>query len=315
MGMAETDIMHVILRCHSLLQEFTAYPLKTNTRIDALVPWNPAFYDESPMYAPIRELAAFFRGNASWPGLSDYRQLLADYHPVTTLNGQPLSIVEQAGKPANFYEHYAPRVYYTGELQTRTENWHDFFQFLTWLVFPKTKAVLNAIHIPLARERIEQADSSRSESLGRRNPVENMLSLFDEGGVVILSSDASLLDHVRGFEWKKLFWDRRDALAGNFRCVTFGHAMYEKGLRPYIGMTANAVLLQVDQAVIEMAMDAQLQWIDEELARIFSEGMLYQKPKDLNPFPVLGMPGWLPVNAEEAFYDDVGYFRPGRRAV
>ena len=271
------------------------------------------------MYEPIRKLASYFRGFQQWPGLDDYRRLLAAHPPIRTLNGKALSIVEQAAKPEDFTEHYAPRIYYSGEIQTRTNNWHDFFQFLTWFIFPRTKAVINSIHIPRARERLDQGEANRSEanhgeSRGRRSPIENTLSLFDEGGVVILSSDTSLLDHIRDFEWKKLFWERRDELERNLRCVTFGHAMYEKGLKPYIGMTANAILLHVDQSVIDMELDAQLSWIDEELAGIFSEGSRYTKPRDLSPFPILGMPGWVTENASEAFYDNTQYFRPGRGA-
>jgi hypothetical protein len=288
--------------------------LKTNTRIDALVPWHANFCDELPMYEPVRKLASYFSDFQQWPGLNDYRGLLDEYPPIRTQNGKALSIVEQAGKPESFSEHYAPRIYYSGEIQTRTNNWHDFFQFLTWFIFPKTKAVINSIHIPLARERLEQGEANQNEKRGRRNPIENTLSLFDEGGVVILSSDESLLDHIRHFEWKKLFWERRDELEQNLRCVTFGHAMYEKGLKPYIGMTANAILLHVDQAVIDMSMDEQLSWIDAELARILSERTRYTKPRDLSPFPILGMPGWVAENASEAFYDNTRYFRPGRGA-
>ena len=259
------------------------------------------------MYEPVRKWVSYFNGYEQWPGLDDYRRLLGKHPPIHTLNGKQLSIVAQAGRPEHFSEHYAPRIYYSGEIQTRTSNWHDFFQFLSWLVFPRTKAVINAIHIPLARERIEQGEDS-----GRRSPLENMLSLFDEGGVVILASDESLLEHIRHFEWKRLFWERRGELERKLRCITFGHAMYEKGLKPYIGMTANAVLLHVDQSVIELGQDAQLAWLDETLAGIFKDGSLYTRPRDLSPFPILGMPGWMAENACEAFYDNSRYFRPGR---
>lgn len=264
------------------------------------------------MYEPIRKWAGYFSRFQQWPGLDDYRRLLREQPPIRTLNGKALSIVEQAGRPEHFTEHYAPRIYYSGEIQTRSNNWHDFFQFLTWFIFPGTRAVINSIHIPLARERIEQDEANQGESRGRRSPVENTLSLFDEGGVVILSSDESLLDHIRHFEWKRLFWERRDELDRNLRCITFGHALYEKGLKPYIGMTANAILLNTDQTVIELELDAQLSWLDETLAKIFSEGSRYTKPKDLSPFPILGMPGWMAENGHEAFYDDPWYFRSGR---
>jgi rod shape-determining protein MreB len=53
-------------------------------------------------------------------------------------------------------------------------------------------------------------------------------------------------------------------------------------------------------------------WIDQQLAAIFELGEQYQKPRDLQPFPLLGMPGWDPANDDEAYYDNTDYFRPGR---
>ncbi len=283
--------------------------MKTNTRIDAMVPWSPDFDANRPLFEPLRPLLAPFRKFDEWPGLESYQQLLDSLdQPLRTQHGAALKIVAQEGRPDHFEQHYAPRIYLHGEIQTRTENWHDFFQLLTWFIFPKTKAVINAIHIPKAKRRIEGGGD-----VGRRTPVENMLSLFDEGGVVITSSDPALLQLIRDFKWKELFWQRRDELAGKFDCTTFGHAMYEKALAPYIGMTANAILLEVDAAYFVKPMDERLATIDEQLAAIFADGTQYTQPRDLNPFPILGMPGWDTDNGDESYYDNTNYFRPGRR--
>lgn len=283
---------------------------KTNTRIDSLVPWHPDFDAGQPLFAPLRPLLQPFRRYAAWPGLEAYQALLdAQPEPLCTQHGAALKIVPQEGRPDHFEQHYAPRIYLSGEIQTRTRNWHDFFQLLTWFIFPRTKAVINAIHIPRARERIEGGGE-----VGRRSPMENMLSLFDEGGAVLLSSDESLLQLVRDFQWKELFWRRRAELAQKFDCVTFGHAMYEKGLAPYLGMTANTILLRVDEGYFAWTQAERLAYIDAELAALFERAERYTQPRDLNPFPILGMPGWDPANAEEAYYDNSAYFRPGRRA-
>ena len=200
--------------------------------------WQPHFALSSPLFEPLRPFSDKFSSFVQWPQLADFQHLLDECEtPITTLTGKRLKVVAQEGKPSNFEEHYAPRIYMTGEIQTRLENWHDFFQYLTWIMFPKTKAVINSIHIPYARARINQGGD-----LGARTPIENMLSLFDEGGAVIISSDLSLLQLIREFRWKDLFWQRRTELAAKFRCITFGHAMYEKALSPYIGMTANCIL-------------------------------------------------------------------------
>lgn len=277
--------------------------------VDSQVAWHGDFYLNSPLFEPIRAVAEQFREFAQWPGLADYQQLLdALPEPITLQSGKPLSIVAQDGKPHTFADHYAPRIYLTGEIQTRTENWHDFFQYLTWFIFPRSKAEINALHLPRARQRIEGVGDP-----GRRTPLENTLSLFDEGGVVIAASDPALLQLIRDFQWKALFWQRRSELAGKLHCIPFGHAVYEKGLTPYIGMTANAILLDVEQDYFAQPLADRLKTIDEKLAVIFRDGLRYRQPKDLQPFPILGMPGWDSANSAESYYDNVRYFRPGRR--
>jgi hypothetical protein len=281
---------------------------KSNTRIDAQVPWRPDFDQGQPIFEPLRALLTPLRRFSAWPGLDIYQALLDERdEPLRTTHGAALQIVAQEGRPDHFEQHYAPRIYLSGEIQTRTKNWHDLFQLLTWFIFPRTKAVINAIHIPRARVRIEGGD------VGRRSPIENMLSLFDEGGAVLLSSDESLLQLVRDFQWKELFWQRRTELAEKFDCVTFGHAMYEKALAPYLGMTANAILLHVTEDYFSRTLAERLAYIDEQLAALFETGERYTQPRDLNPFPILGMPGWAPANADEAYYDNTAYFRHGRR--
>ncbi len=278
--------------------------------VDAVVPWRPDFAARSPMYDVLGPLADAFADFApgQWPGLADFQRLLEQWpEPIMTLGKRPLRVVPQDGRPVSFEQHYAPRIYFTGELQTRTENWHDFFQYLTWFMFPKTKAVINAIHIPAARQRLAAGGDP-----GRRSAIENTLSLFDEGGAVVIASDESLLQLIREFRWKELFWQRRAELVTKLQCVTFGHAMFEKGLEPYVGMTANAVLLLAGEDYFDLPLKQQWRWIDQRLALIFSEGRRLQRPRDLQPFPILGMPGWDGANEQASYYDNSRYFRPGR---
>lgn len=278
-------------------------------KIDLTQKWDADFKSFSPIFLPLKSWAEKFSAfKDGWPALEDYQTVLDEVpQPIKTLAGKTLKVVPQDGKPGHFNEHYAPRVYLTGEVQTRTENWHDFFQFLTWFMFPKTKAVINSIHVPAAQLRIDN-----KVDLGRRSPIENMLSLFDEGGAVILCSDESLLQLIRDFKWKELFWHRRDELREKLKLVTFGHALYEKGLAPYVGMTANCILFHTNENILQQNNQQQLEWIDEELSSLFSEGSRYIKPKDLSPFPLLGLPGWDENNIDEAYYDNQHYFRPKR---
>ena len=280
-------------------------------KLNVQEPWTPDFVRLSPIFTPLVLWAEkFSQFKEGWPDLKDYQFILDELpQPILTQSGQALKIVDQDGKPGHFTDHYAPRIYLSGEIQTRTENWHDFFQFLTWFMFPKTKAVINAIHIPAAQSRIEN-----ETDLGRRSPIENMLSLFDEGGAVILCSDDSMLQLIRDFKWKELFWQRRDELESKLKLVTFGHALYEKGLSPYVGMTANCILLHVEPEIVLQNNQQQLDWIDNMLSKLFSSGESYKKPKDLSPFPLLGLPGWDRNNEMEIYYENEKYFRAGRGA-
>lgn len=273
-------------------------------------PWVPDFASQSPLFEPLREIARpFARFTASWPELSDYQQVLdTQAKPVLTQSGRRLKIVAQDARPQRYEEHYSPRIYATGELQTRRHNWHDYFQFLTWLMFPQTKAQINALHVPHVETRLKPGGDA-----GRRTPLENMLSLFDEGGAVVLSSDPSLLQLIRDFQWKPLFWERRADLANHLECITFGHALYEKALSPYVGMTANTLLLEVDRAYFQWPMMQRLHELDRRLADLFGTGLDYREPRDLQPFPILGMPGWDAANCESTYYDNDRYFRSGRR--
>lgn len=278
---------------------------------EQLPDWHGDFASASPLFNPLLHLLEPFRDCTDWPSLALMQQVLEDWpEPIRTLAGKALSIVPQDGRPQNFEQHYAPRIYMTGEIQTRTENWHDFFQYLTWFIFAESKAEINALHVPRARARIESG-----KDLGARSPLENMLSLFDEGGAVLVSSDESLLQLVRDFDWHTLFWQRRTELAENFDCVVYGHAMYEKGLAPYLGMTANTILLPASAEYFQWPMQQRLQWIDATLAGIFRDGQIYSRPRDLQPFPILGMPGWDEQNASEDYYHNIRYFRPGRSRV
>jgi len=277
--------------------------------INALVPWHPDFATRSPMYVPLRLWTQYFATFSEWPALDDYQQLLDILpQPILTATGQPLRVVPQEGKPDCFEKRYESRINLYGEIQTRRKNWHDFFHVLIWLIFPRTKAVLNAIHMDLARTRFKAGANP-----GQRSTRESMLTLFDEDGAVVISSDESLLQLIRDFQWRELFWLRRAELADKLQCISFGHALYEKGLMPYLGMTANTILIKCDEAVLTQPMPQRLQWLDAMLAEQFEDGETLQRPCDLQPFPILGMPDWHENNSRETFYENKDYFRPGRR--
>lgn len=270
-------------------------------------PWNPHFIDQSPLFFPLRTQESWLaRKPPHWPDFEDYQALLDQQtQPPCSLSGAPIRFVPQADKPQRWQEDYEPRIYLKGEVQTRLHNWHDFFQVLVWVTFPHTKAVLNAKHYEAIKQRKASAPDSKS-----RTPLENALTQFDECGAIVVSCDNELLQLIREFRWKDLFWNQRAALRDRLQCFVFGHAIYEKVIQPYIGLTAHAVLYTVDREFFQWSVEQQCRHLDGLATKDFS-GDRYANPRQFQPFPVLGMPDWHD-NQSESYYDNQNYFRTGR---
>lgn len=264
--------------------------------------WDPGFIDRSPMLEPLREHAAALRAHGSWPLRADLQRLV-DARAIGTAGGARLRLVA----PSDETEVYERRIYLRGEMPHRDRDWHDLFNVLAWLAYPKTKSALNAAHFAASdRERAGRPANGRSMGRGR---VRDALTLFDESGAIVTCRDSALLDDLRGFRWKRLFCESRERVRASMRFFVFGHALLEKALRPYVGMTAHAMLLAVDPAVTAAPPAREPETIDALAAR---EIAALTAPQALSPLPLLGVPGWWRDNEEESFYDNAEYFRPGR---
>ncbi|HEX4798261.1 MAG TPA: DUF3025 domain-containing protein [Burkholderiales bacterium] len=218
------------------------------------------------------------------------------------------TVVSGGGAPIRFVPpaasaQYEVRIFEAGEVQTRADNWHDLFNALVWLAFPKTKAVLN-------RHHCEQIRARRGERL--RGTARDVLTLFDEGGIIVAAADAELPVLLREFRWKELFWRRRADVLRSMRFYVFGHAIYEKALEPYKGVTAKALIVDVAPDLLDVPLARQLTELDAHAADYFSGSQALASTRTLSPLPILGIPRWEPANACEEYYDDRAQFRPGR---
>ena len=269
--------------------------------------WTPNFFT-SPLFEPIQALAPQIKHFITWPTLNDYQNILESAPPVHSKHNQIIRFVSQGSKPDCFEDQYEARIFLKGEVQTRLENWHDFFQVLVWRSFPRTKIELNALHYQAAIQRLQTSQKNKN-----RSPIENAITLFDECGVIIVTSNPGLGSLIREHQWKQLFWHQREELQKQLKCVVFGHALYEKALTPYIGMTGHGLILTADQEILDLSQEELVLYCDEQVAKKFTrDHRAITSPKDLCPFPLLGMPGWHPDNHQESFYDNTQYFRAKR---
>lgn len=278
--------------------------------------WDPKFFGRSPMFEPLRACGGAI-ATPDWPARAALQDAI-ERSEVTTGGGLPLRLVAAGGRSKPFEERYEARIHLKGEMAFRERNWHDLLNVLTWLVFPKSKAALNARHYRALEERRALAGGAGSPAGARgapnRGPEQDALTLFDEGGVIVASCDDQLLELIRTFSWKELFWRSRDRIRSRMRFMLFGHALYEKALRPFIGVTGRGVLLGTEPGLLGEPLAAQLAALDERVAAHISDPGCFNATRDLAVVPVLGVPGWCPENEREAFYDDADYFRPGRRS-
>ena len=267
--------------------------------------WDPGFLTRSPMFEPLRGCvpAAF---GADWPQLGELQQWLDRRAPaVRNAAGTPLRLVPQGRKPRSFGERYEARVFLRGELQLRERDWHDLLNLLVWLAFPRAKAALNARHYCALREQFAAGASNRG-------PAQDALTLFDEGGVVVASADDELTGDLLEWRWKELFWGKRALLRARMRFYLFGHALYEKALTPFSGITGRGIVLRTRRELLAAPPGEQLAAVDAEIAQHVSTAGRLTTTRELAVVPVLGVPGWCAENERESYYDNPDYFRASR---
>ncbi len=202
-------------------------------------------------------------------------------------NKNTLSFVEQNEDMPYLKKNYEQRIYQNGLIATRKNNWHDFFNAMVWHAFPKTKSAINAIH----------HQESQKQSSTVRSRKRDLLTLFDESGVILIA-DTAVVDSIKNHDWEAVFIENKDSwLNGDIQIITFGHALYEKYLNPYIGLTAHALFL--DKSSLD---------IDSFLSHAILANKILSAKVELSPLPLLGIPDWH-NHQNMDFYANKQYFR------
>lgn len=251
-----------------------------------------------PIFDPLRAALEELVPQDGWPSL-ERLNALAERIALRTASRHPVRFVAPAaGAPA-----YETLIHGTGRVPTRECNWHDLFNALVWLAFPRSKAALNALHV---------AEMPREG--GRRGPVRDLLSLLDEGGVLVAHADDAVPALVREFRWKELFWQRRADTEHGMRLAVIGHAVLEKALQPWPGVTCKALFFRVPAELLAVPMVELARELDRRAADWLLTYAAHRTPRDVPPLPIFGFPDWYLGNQNSEFYEDTRYFRPFRRA-
>ncbi|MFY8275058.1 DUF3025 domain-containing protein [Pseudoalteromonas sp. SSDWG2] len=236
-----------------------------------------------------------------WPSLVSLNQ-----HSVKNSQGKPLEFIanEEFEQDGRYYETF---IYETGKVPTRLQNWHDLFGAYIWRLFPKTKALLNRLHI----------EEMAVQPCAQRSKKRNALTLFDECAVILAVTDDSWADAFRNHQWQEVFVERRgdwyDGTQGSIRAYTFGHANYEMLTQPFIGLTGKALFVKVAADIFCKDLSAQYAYLDERLYEMIATDNVLADNRALSPLPLLGVPYWHQANIDPTFYANTDYFRPKRR--
>ena len=254
---------------------------------------------DSPLFASVREILGQL-GGADWPRLERLNELSLQ-RDLRNQADKPIRFVAPAGAASAMA--YELQIATSGEIPTR-ENLHDLLNAMQWLSFPQLKRAINTEHVKGLQDEPGVEAKSRPKV---RSKARDVLTMFDESGVIVASADASLLELLRSFQWRALFVERRLDVVKNMRFHLVGHGLMEKALTPFIGITGKAILLPVTSGALD-----DVSVLDGLAADWLTHPTNLASAQHPAPLPLLGVPGWDARNQVPAFYDNVDYFRPGR---
>lgn len=231
--------------------------------------------------------------------------------PIQDNQALALTFVSQKALPeGEAYEHFIGT---TGNIPTR-DNLHDLFNGSIWLTFPKTKALFNHYHMK------EIAAQGINESRGR---VRDTITIFDENGAVLVTSDKRIGEALIAFDWQaslvksRAKWDNpkqmnREAQAAVY---IFGHALLEQLVQPRKPLCAHSIVIHVTQDFFALSLSERMPYLDNKLAERMDELLSKDTvtPRQLAPLPILGVPYFWVDNEDVHFYEDRYVFRSGRR--
>jgi len=115
---------------------------------------------------------------------------------------------------------YEGRIIARGEVPTRPDDWHDLFNALAFVTFPRAKRALHARQYAILQQRVPPGATRLPNA---RTREQDALSLFDEGGIAI-AVPPSRLELLRANDEAG---PCAPLVSSEMHVVPFGHALYE----------------------------------------------------------------------------------------
>lgn len=247
---------------------------------------------------------------ARHPAFAPFAQWLArltaeDPPDVATLNGwaRERGLALPDGRPLRFDPRrvagaleYETTVRRDAIVPTREHDWHDAFNALAWLAFPRTKLAINGLH----------AGASRAPTANARTRARDRATLIDEFGVLLACDEPRLVQLLCSHAWRELFITHARDVHEHWRVAAVGHGLLDKLRKPYRALTAKTVVMRVQAGALSLLEEPGA--FDERGASSVAEAVA--RPDKLPPLPIAALPGWDVEALGIRLFDDVSVFRP-----
>jgi hypothetical protein len=216
--------------------------------------------------------------------LNDLRNESAEAAPVFVHSTENLGAID--------YE----RLVHIGQIPTRDIS-HDWYNGQVWLAFPKVKQLINTLHV---QDAVKYAEQPGRLPANGRSRLRDALTLFDESGALLLTTEWSLCNALLQHDWRSLLLDQRGNWDARAKVLLLGHGLLDSMSKAHKGLCAKVVPVQVPSLDIELPeLQRLLLFVVEQL----------RAPGNLSPLPVMGVPGWFRDSERPGFYDDSSVYR------
>lgn len=249
--------------------------------------WDPALFDTHPWFDALADVLAPFRAQATFPRLEELDRLLAERRQEAELPALHVSFSppktthrkrrKAAIDPTTLYD---VRISELGELPTRADDWHDFFNVLSFAAWPRSKHALHTRQSRLLKARLSPAARRLP---GARTREQDALTLLDEGGVIVACTAAAhaVLETCTDDLTQPLEAPLRD---GSAKLVPFGHALFEHMVA---GLACPLAVPQLVMLSDELPSGLRLrQALDLELSRQLRDDTRFLAPSGLKGLPL-----------------------------
>jgi Protein of unknown function (DUF3025) len=185
--------------------------------------WNVEFLTTSPILTPFSPLLKAWRTRPEWPSLDEFTQFADEQRllrapaasPIRFAPAEPKRTRSRRDAVLELSRLYDGRIALRSEVSCLEHSYHDLFNVLAWAAFPNAK---RALHQRQFRALEQWLPPGASRLPNRRTREQDALTVFDEGGSVLVTSLPDL---------EKRETPLRLVPGPDIAFVVFGHALME----------------------------------------------------------------------------------------